>query len=887
MTFIVENGSGSNLDIAFLGITLLTGATTNLAGRSDPEDIAEHSQVGEELHTLILAGNLIIKDPIDGVTDLSAADGVVCAQSINDPHYRVGPGARIGDVSDIGLTSPVVDDLLQFNGTTWVNIPASTIGGGGSFQLEWRFSTSLVAADPGNGRFRYNNATLASVTNIYFDDSADSGFDVGTIFSTLSTGDKIYIQQNNDATKAALFTLTGAPTDNIGWWTVPVTVDGSGTLHDNNTKCAAVFFQSGAGGGTINNAIATINADTGVFAATGEDSFNIVGGTGISTSITGDILTITNDSPNVDQNLFLNVLSDSGTAIADTTTDTLSILGGTGISTAVVADALTITNNSPNATHTGQVTGATALALDVTAITAQPASGAVIGTDTLLINDGGVLSEVTITQLDTFFTGAPDQNLWETIVSDLGSAVANITTDSLSILGGAGISTAIVGDVLTIVNDSPNIVQSLWETISSDVGSVAANIATDTLTIAGGTGISTAVLGDTLTITNDSPNIVQNLWETIVSDLGSAVANIATDSLSIVGGTGISTAIVGDVLTITATGGGGGGDLASVLVSNTISVAIPLVYSNVTWNTTRLENDAAVIEHDNINTARILIKETGLYFINFNMSFDADALEEQISARVMINDITEVPGSERIVSEDDEINDLSNAFTAELTAGTFLTFQHLAAGTGNLNHFSSNFSVTRARGSAGADGAQGIPGSGTTLTLEEGGVAVTNTPHNTLDFAAADFDVTDNGDGSATVTLTAIFGSEFQIAESAGISTTTSQTFQNKVSMTTTSLPAGTYRVQFSYGWNHNNNQSDFEGQLEEDALQLGELHKQEPKDNGGADATGSTQRYYASRTFYRTLTAGVHTYDVNFRTDDSDFESSIWEAVIELWRVS
>jgi len=62
-------------------------------------------------------------------------------------------------------------------------------------------------------------------------------------------------------------------------------------------------------------------------------------------------------------------------------------------------------NTTGNATHTGQVTGATALALDVTAITAQPASGVVIGTDTLIINDGGVLSEVTITQLDTFFSG--------------------------------------------------------------------------------------------------------------------------------------------------------------------------------------------------------------------------------------------------------------------------------------------------------------------------------------------------------------------------------------------------------------------------------------------------------------------------------------------------
>jgi len=56
-----------------------------------------------------------------------------------------------------------------------------------------------------------------------------------------------------------------------------------------------------------------------------------------------------------------------------------------------------------NATHTGEVTGATVLSLDVTAITNQPAHGAIVGTDTILSNDGGVLSEATFTQMVTFF----------------------------------------------------------------------------------------------------------------------------------------------------------------------------------------------------------------------------------------------------------------------------------------------------------------------------------------------------------------------------------------------------------------------------------------------------------------------------------------------------
>jgi hypothetical protein len=60
----------------------------------------------------------------------------------------------------------------------------------------------------------------------------------------------------------------------------------------------------------------------------------------------------------------------------------------------------------------------------------------------VLTTDGsGVLS---------WSAGGGTPNLWETIVSDSGSATADSPTDSLSILGGAGIDTAVVGDVLTI-----------------------------------------------------------------------------------------------------------------------------------------------------------------------------------------------------------------------------------------------------------------------------------------------------------------------------------------------------------------------------------------------------------------------------------------------------
>lgn len=205
------------------------------------------------------------------------------------------------------------------------------------------------------------------------------------------------------------------------------------------------------------------------------------------------------------------------------------------------------------------------------------------------------------------------------------------------------------------------------------------------------------------------------------------------------------------------------GDNAALLVALNSSITIPTSWSNVDWDLTHVENNALVLEHDNTNIDRLLIKETGLYLIAFSMSFNADSGEEDIQARVLIDDTTVIPGSLRNASEDDEVNDLSNTFPAELTAGSYITFQHLASGTGNLLEATSNFTVARlagpigadgAAGADGADGADGAPGSGSTINLADEGVLVTNSPHSKLNFVGSAVAVTDAGSGEATVTIT-------------------------------------------------------------------------------------------------------------------------------------
>jgi hypothetical protein len=154
--------------------------------------------------------------------------------------------------------APIGSLYMRTNGELWVKTTApnngwtligdsSGTGAGVGIQLKWRFDTATAAADPTSGRFRYDNSTLASVTNIYFSDNADNGVDTSSFLNSIPIGSLIYIQTAKDASQHALFKTTGTPVDNTGWFTIPVAVQDSGTLHSNNEKCGSIFAIVGGG----------------------------------------------------------------------------------------------------------------------------------------------------------------------------------------------------------------------------------------------------------------------------------------------------------------------------------------------------------------------------------------------------------------------------------------------------------------------------------------------------------------------------------------------------------------------------------------------------------------------------------------------------------------
>jgi plastocyanin len=153
------------------------------------------------------------------------------------------------------------------------------------------------------------------------------------------------------------------------------------------------------GTGDTQNLFETFTADTGTTTASApNDTLNIVGGTNISTILSGDTITInmTGSLGDPDQNVFTTFGADNGQTSATITTDALDFLGGTGISTNLNAGAITITNTSPNIV----------------------------------------------------------QDVLKTVSGDSGSYTASTDSDTFTIAGGTGITTAVSGSTVTINADS-------------------------------------------------------------------------------------------------------------------------------------------------------------------------------------------------------------------------------------------------------------------------------------------------------------------------------------------------------------------------------------------------------------------------------------------------
>lgn len=172
-----------------------------------------------------------------------------------------------------------------------------------------------------------------------------AGADVVTLFGVGTLTGGLLTIANEDGYQVDLLNVTGIPLTTVGF---PLTITASPVKLGGTWNCFST------------SAIQVQNAGTTV------GSFNILNflGTGITSIIDaggGKVDITISGGAGATQNLWETIQGDAGNAVAALPTDTINILGGTGISTSVVGKTLTVTN-----------TGTLPPGLAITVINSQP-----------------------------------------------------------------------------------------------------------------------------------------------------------------------------------------------------------------------------------------------------------------------------------------------------------------------------------------------------------------------------------------------------------------------------------------------------------------------------------------------------------------------------------
>jgi hypothetical protein len=183
--------------------------------------------------------------------------------------------------------------------------------------------------------------------------------------------------------------------------------------------------------------------------------------------------------------------------------------------------------------------------------------------------------------------------------------------------------------------------------------------------------------------------------------------------------------------------------------------------------------------------------------------------------------------------------------------------------------------IGEAKDAAGADEAVKVSSNDTTAGYLNGKLV-----------AGTNITLTENGDGgNETLTIDAsgggssVFGSEFHYAESESTSSTTSTSYQTKVSLTTGSLPTGNYVVFYTFVYKNSNKEKMTRVQVR---LNTGEISTNisTPKfDQSGSWLLGGGHKHFADM-------SGVQTFDIRFKRV-TEGTAQIQDARITFWRVS
>ena len=121
---------------------------------------------------------------------------------------------------------------------------------GSVFSAGYNFDTTLTDADPGSGNLRFNNATPASITELYMDYEDSSATSKQNLLSVLQDGNTVIIERKDDPQSFIIVLTMDTITDETGYYKAVCTyVDHAGTLPTNGQELSVRFVPAAGGSG--------------------------------------------------------------------------------------------------------------------------------------------------------------------------------------------------------------------------------------------------------------------------------------------------------------------------------------------------------------------------------------------------------------------------------------------------------------------------------------------------------------------------------------------------------------------------------------------------------------------------------------------------------------
>ena len=335
------------------------------------------------------------------------------------------------------------------------------------------------------------------------------------------------------------------------------------------------------------------------------DNLLFAAGSGLTEAVTvsgiNTTVTYVNADKGSSQNIFKNVLTNSGTAVADTNNDTLSILGGNDLSTSVSADAITIQHDNSGVTAAsygsqfvvpsitvdarGHITSAssnTAISLSALgfsgannadnygsfSIKANTGATEAIGSgETVTFTDSGATTvrrsgnTIDISSVNTQYSvgdgGLSQNNFTNADHTKLNGIATNANNYSFGIrangalnetisngevvgINGSGATTVTrSGNTFTISSTDNNTDTNTVTAIQGNAGSPSLN--TGNITIAGGTNVTCSQSGNTITISSVDTNDNTQLSDAQVRSKFSGGTNVSINSSGVISATDTNT----------------------------------------------------------------------------------------------------------------------------------------------------------------------------------------------------------------------------------------------------------------------------------------------------------------------------------------------------------